>query len=247
MSEARLREHLNVKMHYPTPTTELIIKQVNEIKAAMRRERIRETVEHKVWGPFVEPARTELQRVRSLKSQHKLKGLEGDKRWDALCDYEDVIMKTIAVFKAMRYERHIKPSQLVHTFARMGIDIPNNGTHWTDYIKPKDHKRILLKFDGLPQPLRGKRKEPFPRGVGLKGWRLRKEAIEKRLNTELANAEFECDMASSAGNEEEMVRLEALIMSMYKARHILEYCKQGTPLPATWHGLVSLEEQSDKQ
>lgn len=236
LSEARLRNHLITKLKMPSPTAEGVIVRVKAARNARRKVRIKHTVNGGLWDSVLKPARNEVQILRVLKAQQKAADNERPARWHALCEYEAVVVKTIEKLRNVQREGVHSPAQFVQYLRKeIGRVIPNNGEHWTDYVSTKDRRNINALFDGLPPPIRGKRKIPFERCITLAEYKEQRAKVFTQLLKEQANAEQEYDMANDSFERE---RLSKLLDQMQEAQYLLDQVPAKRPLPATWRGLL---------
>jgi hypothetical protein len=236
VSEATLRTRL-FKQHKgmnPAFIAE-IVAHVQELKAERRKERIKSTVTNKSWEPLLEGARAERQTLFVMKTQLKKKVPLDQRKWDVLCAYETVVALAIEKLTALKNAGDATPKSFAATLKKeRGVTIPNDGTHWSDYVKASDKQRITAMFDALPPPARGKTKTPFLRRISKEAHKAQRLELVKRLNGEIASAEREYEVTQDPEVHEKLNRqLEA----MHRAQFILDNNPPAI-LPATWHGLL---------
>jgi hypothetical protein len=130
---------------------------------------------------------------------------------------------------------HTPKSFIAFLKEETGRVIPNNGEHWTDYVKASDRQRITLMFDALPPRQRGKRKTPFERRITKAAHKAQRLALVERLNTDIASAEREYEVTQDPDTH---AKLNRQMDEMYRAQHVLDKLKPTAPLPTTWHGLI---------
>ena len=65
MSEARLQNHLTLKLKYPPEIVGEIMAEVKAQRQARRKQNIKATVTYKMWDKLLAPARAELTSVRT--------------------------------------------------------------------------------------------------------------------------------------------------------------------------------------
>ena len=237
VSEATLRTRLFKQFKSMNPTLIAnIVAHVQELKAERRKERIKSTVTNKTWEPLLDGARAERQTLFVMKAQLKKKMPLDQRKWDALCAYETVIATVIEKLAALQKAGDATPKSFVATLKKeRGVVIPNEGTHWSDYAKASDRKRITELFDGLPPPLRGKAKTPFERRISKAVHKAQRLELVKRLNGEIASAEREYEVTQDPDVHE---KLNRQLDTMYRAQYELDRLPATAPLPATWHGLI---------
>lgn len=238
MSEARLQNHLTLKLKYPPHIVGEIMAATKQKRQDRRKQNIKATVTYKMWDKLLTPARAELTSVRTVKSQIKKSDKPADAKWEALCQYETVIATTIEKIKQIQKLGEYTPAQFIAHLKREGKNgVPNNGEHWTDWVSMRRRQEIVTLFLGLPPPSRGRTMVPFQRRVSKAQYADDRAALIRRLNTELSNAEQEYEMTT---DPDEQAKLNDLIQKMYHANYLIDTLKPGTPLPATWHGLLKL-------
>lgn len=237
MPEAKLVNHLSVKLKYPPGIVSGIIAQVKAEREAGRRAKIKATQLGKVWDVVLAPAKAELQTVRTMKSQTKRTEPMDNARWNALCHYETVLQTTIQRLQRVKKLGAHNPAQFVQYLRTKGKWAPRGAhDHWTDWVKPSDKREVINLFNSLKPSVRGKTKLPFERRIPTQQFKVQRVALFERLNTELENAEQDYAMTNDA---DEKARLDALIQDMHRAQYLLTKAKNKTALPSTWHGLLT--------
>jgi hypothetical protein len=243
MHESRLLSHLR-HLRYPDPHVRAIIAAYRDHKAARRAKRIKQTMVYQLWDHILQAARSELGVVRTMKSQLRrdnfpTAGVEAKLR--ALEVYDAVIAETIAKLRKVQKADEMTPSQFVEHLRKEGKrPIPNNGTHWTDYVKASDRRKIEVMFDSLPHTGRGKRKVPFERRISSEESDKQRGKLVRTLVNEQEAAEREYAVSQNSFDREE---LEDRIAKMREAQYILDMLPSNIPLPATWHGLLSMRDK----
>jgi hypothetical protein len=233
-SEARVRNSL-VAQKLPPVIVAQTVARVLALKEQRRKERIKSTVTAKSWEALLESARTERQTLLVAKSQLKKIEPLDQQRWDVLCAYETVISAVIErLRKVQRSSEHTPKSFIAFLKEETGRVIPNDGAHWTDYVKASDKQRITLMFDSLPPRQRGKRKQPFERRISKAAHKAQKFALNTELINSIASAEREYEVTT---DPEAMAKLDRQLDDMYRAQHVLD-SKPPAVLPRTWHGLI---------
>ena len=234
MSEARLRTTLNAQK-MPSAIAGQLVARVQELKAERRKARIKATTASNSWDAILASARLERQSVHVRKTQTKQQVPLDQRKWDALCAYEAVITSVIEkLAKVQRNSTHT-PKQFVDFIKEeTGRVIANGVMHWADYIKASDRQRIILMFDALPPPARGKRKTPFVRRMTRPAHKAQVKVLSDRLAVEIAGAEREYEVIT---DPEAQDKLNAQIQDMYRAQYILDNDPPAM-LPLTWHGLL---------
>jgi hypothetical protein len=234
MSEARLRDTLHAQK-MPSAIAGQLVARVQELKAERRKARIKATTAANSWDAIIDSARRERQSVYVRKTQTKKLVPPDQRKWDALCAYETVITAVIEKLAKVQRSSEYTPKQFVAFIKEeTGRAIPNGGLHWVDYIKASDRQRIILMFDALPPPTRGKRKTPFVRRMTRPAHKAQVKALSDRLAVDIAGAEREYEVIT---DPEAQDALSAQIQDMYRAQFILDNDPPAM-LPLTWHGLL---------
>ena len=242
MSEAKLSHHLTQVLKYPAPLVMDALAFVRDHKERQRRARLKTSAIHQAWDDLLLAARSELGRVRTLKSQ-TVKALSESyghtplrDKLNALTAYDDVISDVIAKLRKVQKSDEYTPTQFAAALHKAGKLNPElSGMHWTDYVKQKDKDRIATMFNALPHQSRGKRKTPFERLVSTREHDHAKKLVVGRLCAEQGAAERAYEVTT---DEEEKKRLKKQIESMQLAQYRLEILPRTHPVPKTWQDIV---------
>jgi len=235
VSDARLFKHL-VKQKMNEQLVSRVVARVRELKAQRKSEKFKRLSVAKSWAALVDGARAERQTVFVMKSQLKKIQPLPQLKWDALCAYEAVLTETVEKLrKLQRAGLHTPKSFVPFIKEETGKTIPNNGEHWSDYVKASDRQRINALFDRVPPPARGKPKTPFERRISKAAHKAQRIELIKRLNGEIASAEREYEVTNDPDTH---AKLNRQIETMQKAQFVLDQLPPTAPLPATWHGLL---------
>jgi len=219
----------------PSAIAGQLVARVQEMKAERRKARIKATTAANSWDAILESARLERQSIYVRKTQTKQQVPYDQRKWDALCAYETVISAVIEkLAKVQRNGTHTPKQFVAFLQEETGRVIPNGGMHWADYVKASDRQRVILIFDALPPPIRGKRKTPFVRRMTPTARKAQAKVLSDRLAVEVAGAEREYKVTNDPEVKQE---LNAQIQDMYKAQFIL-HNQPPAMLPLTWHGLI---------
>lgn len=229
------------KREYPDALVREIIHNVVDQRKALRSKRIKNSMAYRLWDELLTPARAELNILRVMRHQlsKNLHTQQDREKLYALQEYETVISSTVYKLRRVQSAGEYTPSQFV-AFIRKenGRIIPNNGDHWSDFVSTKDKARVRDLFAKLPDPKRGKRKNPFERKVApVVHERARAELI-RHMNDETERLEQELGMTKDTFEKE---RLEAALNKVYQAQSKLHTLPVNIPLPTTWHGLLDMQ------
>lgn len=229
---------------YPTPIIKGIIAKVKVLKSERRAERIKATVLYKMWDEVLQPARTELATVRTMKSQLKsatnmdFMDADAQARADALWAYDAVIAGVIEELREFQRRDQLTPEKAAKRLHKAGVMRPEHtGSHWTHYVSAEDTHRIKVLFDRMPHPRRGKKKEPFPYRISPAAHARQRAMIVGSLAKAQANAEQEYDMATNSFDRE---RLEKVLADIHEAQYKLDAIPDTLPVPSTWQKLLTL-------
>lgn len=248
MSEAKLKKLLT-DQKYPYALMQNIFTQVRKIKADRKAARTKLTVLQQRWDDVLRPARTELATVRTMKSQ-VTKTLttqfwnQSDKdKFNALCAYETVLVEVIQKLRKYQHEKdeeqQATPQQVAKLLREAGVrKMPNDGTHWTDYVGGATRKRVSAMFNALPEPRRGKRKTPFEHRISPEEFDRLRSVLVGHLVHEQSEAERELNIAK---NPEDIARLKGIVEDAQLAYYKLSILPRTHPLPKTWRGLLNID------
>lgn len=228
------------KRNYPDAVVRNIIHTVVDQRKVLRSKRIKNKVAYRLWDELLTPARAELNILRVMRSKLNKNGPASQDRekLSALQEYEAVISSTVYKLRKVQADGEYTPHQFVSfIYKETGRTIPNNGEHWSDYVSTKDRTRVHELFSKLPDPPRGRRKNPFERRVApVVHERVRAELV-RRMNDETERLEQELNMTKDTFERE---RLEGLLNQVYRAQSKLDALPLNIALPTTWHGLLDM-------
>lgn len=238
MSLRALASHL-ADERYPTPIIKGIISKVKVLKSERRAERIKATVLYKLWDEVLQPARTELAVVRTMKSQLKSNpSVNTQARADALWAYDAVISGVIDELREFQRREQLTPDKAAQRLRKAGVMRPDHtGTHWTHYVSAEDTQRIKVLFDRMPPPRRGKKKEPFPYRISPTAHARQRAVLVGSLARAQTNAEQEYSMATNSFDRD---RLERVLADINEAQYKLDAIPDTMPVPSSWQKLLTL-------
>jgi len=194
-------------------------------KNAQRTDKIKRTHHAKLWRELMSPLKYELTNAQvglRYKSVHPT-----PERDLAFTSYIKVLEKM--VMKLEGYQIHgLTPSQLAQD-----SDIPNNGSHWTDWMPDHKKREITALFEAIPVTPRTKRKLPFQRTqrppAPSRGM-TKIERLKQRTTKELELVQREYAVAPTDKRRE-------TIGKMRQALRWMEDMKPSEFVPPTWHGM----------
>ncbi len=241
MGIRKLEAHLN-NQAYPPPMVDSILTRVRAEKARARIARIKGTVVQQAWTSVLAPARAEVAIVRSLISQARAQQRKGgdegvlNTKIETLMRYVNLLAVLIEKFNKVRKQGELTPQGFAKFLRGKGLmPTDGDGTHWVDYVKPKDRHEITLAFERLPQPKRGKNKTPFERRISFEDNYRARQTLGKAITSELATVERELELPIDSFTKEE---LERKFERLHHAQFNLEQLPRTAPVPSTWHGLL---------
>ena len=241
MGTQKLQRYLTDR-RYPTPIIKDMVARIRTIKAERRAQRIKATVIYNLWDEFLQPLRTELATVRTMKSQAK-REIVGDfvsdglqARFDALEAYDTLLASLVAEFKDVQKADKLTPQQTAKRAQKAGLLPPHvDGSHWTDYVPSADKRRIAALFAAMPQPRRGKPKTLFERKISPVAHERQRTELARLIAIETASLEQQYEMTSDTFERE---ALDKRLYEVREAAYRLEMLSRTSPLPTTWHGLL---------
>lgn len=194
-------------------------------KNAQRTDKIKRTHHAKLWRDLMSPLKYELTNAQvgvRYKSVHPT-----PERDLAFTAYIKVLEKML--MKLEGYQIHgLTPSQLAQD-----SDIPNNGSHWTDWMPDHKKREITALFEAIPVTPRTKRKLPFQRTqrppAPSRGM-TKIERLKQRTTKELELVQREYAVAPTDKRRE-------TIGKMRQALRWMEDMKPSEFVPPTWHGM----------
>lgn len=188
-------------------TPEARIQQIDEIcvkeREALRVYRITKKVREQAWGELIEPLREEMHSARVSLKYH-------ERRAASTNDPEDEAHQCRAAFLSyvncmssllrnlLRASKKDDDYASPLTLARKA-GLPNDGTHWSDWVSPTRKIAISEAFTLLPYKHKAKRKTPFVRSLPIAvEYRLAKKDLAQ-TSYRLGSAEREYLMSKDEG------------------------------------------------
>ena len=236
MSVDALQKHLIAKQYPPKLVSDTVARFI-VLKNEQRKQRIKRTMSGDLWEDLLAPARTELANARTMRGQAKR--ANNTQRYEVMSVYITSIAALIERLGKVQRAGEQTPKQFAQTLRNAGKHVAGDGTHWTDWVSAREKERIEHLFNGLPPPLRGKRKEPFERKVSVLEAKRQRMNLLQRLNSEEELAQRDYEMATDVFERE---RLSKLLDDMQHAHFALDKLSPTAPAPRTWRGLLG---QSD--
>jgi len=207
----------------PPFQAESIKKIVAEQQALLKSENARTKQLTHLWREFMQPLEAERDNVQGML---RYKGGENDEaRRDALEAY-------LTVLNALKAKmiNHCKQDRKTPTMVASDKDLPNDGTHWTDWIPAKIKGRVLDLFEQIERKPKAKIKIPFERLVPATLHAKQLTRLKNRTLKELAIAEQTQTLDPCEDNESKVRQIKY-------ALDLMDVLDEDEPVPATWHGL----------
>jgi hypothetical protein len=206
----------------PPMQAEHIKKIVAEQQAMLKSENARTIQLTRLWREFTEPLNTERDNVQGML---RYKGSENGERREALEAY-------LTVLNALKAKmiNHCKQDRKTPTMVASDKDLPNDGTHWTDWIPQKIKARVLDLFEQIERKPKAKIKIPFQRLVPADLHKKQITRLKNRTLKELAIAEQAQELDP---HEDKQSRVNQIKYSL----ELMDVLDEDEPVPATWHGL----------
>ena len=242
LSENELAKQLT-KQKLPPPIISSIISRVRYHKAARKAAKTKATVAYQLWDDVLKPARTELATVRVLKALTKRDMPDGvatatvQAKYDALCAYEDVLIKVIERLRKVQRKEFATPMQFAALLREENkFPMPEGkGSHWTDYVSETARKRVLSVWQAYPESSRGRKKVPFEYKISPDAHDRQRRYLAGQLSIALSQAEQEYEIAKDDASKQ---RISDHIDDINRASFKLDTKPRTAPLPKTWEGLL---------
>ncbi len=206
----------------PPYQAESIKKIVAEQQALLKSENARTIQLKRIWREFMSPLEAERDNVQGML---RYKGSENDERREALEAYLTVLNSLKA-----RMVNHCKQDRKTPTMVASDKDLPNDGTHWTDWIPAKIKGRVLDLFEQIERKPKAKIKIPFERLVPAPLHAKQLTRLRNRTLKDLAMAEQAQELDPHEDNESKVRQIKY-------ALDLMDVLDEDEPVPATWHGL----------
>ena len=213
------------KRDLPPTTIERIKAIVNQQKAALKSERAKAIKVKAEWQPLTEGLRMERESLRSMRNYAQKKSGHSDPETiTALEGYALVLDKLHEEFTA-----HIRNGITPAVLSKQR-NLPNNGIHWSDWVKDRFKERVSAMFAAIPPKPRTKAKTPFARTTTAKS----NDRLRERLRTRTLK---EHDIATQDNQLNPTERNKARVSKLAEALRRIDKLDLNEPVPRTWSGL----------
>jgi hypothetical protein len=236
MTPTQLKRHLereNKKLQRPPEVLKVTLNEWIAEKKKVRSEKAKRITIKRYWRELLEPLRLEIKNVRAMLYYESSDTL----RREALELYFACLKYTLRKLVDDVKAKHYTPFQL----ARVRY-IPNNGTHWADWVKPVARMDVLDAFAQLPRA-GVKTKVPFERTLPKKLGLKMQTRLRVRTEKELESLEVRIRDALVGRDEEKAARLRLRVPKVKEALVRIAQLGPTEPAPTTWHGLFGLTEE----
>lgn len=131
---AQIRNRL-IKQGMKAPERQALLDEIQAYRSKLRSEVAQATYYRNVWHKFSMPLLDEIQRVRV--AMHYRANV---RRNIVLMGYRELLDELHELFKGLSHGKRTPLEIARHN------NLPNDGTHWTDWIPQNDKERILEDF-----------------------------------------------------------------------------------------------------
>lgn len=210
-----------------------------EVKAVKEQRRVEKLTKHqhnKLWGALLRDLKYERSNAtvgRAYQSRHPTP--ERDAAFDAYIKVLDRLLTLLA-------DNYRQTGQTPSELAREK-NVPNNGSHWTDWVPEHVKIKTSTLFDGIPHQSKAKRKIPFERKQRPDVKKTNKfgeqasalDVMRDQVNEQLEVAQQDERMLPSDKTKDK-------VDDLMRVKAWLEAATTSTALPNTWHGVLRLIE-----
>lgn len=251
-SEADIRARLATRFPIPSEFAKAW-REFLEEKAALKSWRAKKKMHDRLWLELVAPLKREIAiattTTRELRGKLRSGALTGQEdhyepKLRAYEAYQAQMLKSLRYITDMREAYGLTPKQTADQ-----LELPNNGSHWVDWVPPSQRAPVLELFSQVSYKPKAKRKVPFQRRIPkvlrtIEGEQVSLfEQMRQRLlvRTERDYAAWQADdkINSNEKTKRMVKRLEYALDWIRNAK------ENETMLPTTWHGLFEFEEVSE--
>lgn len=208
-----------------------------DVMAAKEQRRIDKLTKHqhnKLWGALLRDLKYERSNAtvgRAYKSRHPTP--ERDAAFDA---YIKVLDRLLALLQDNYRQTGQTPSELAQEKG-----VPNNGSHWTDWVPEHIKIKTATLFDGIPHQSKAKRKIPFERKQRPDVKKTNKDGEKvSALDAMRQQVEEELSFKRRENLILEDDKIKKKIHDLMRVQAWLNEATTSTALPNTWHGVLKL-------
>ena len=202
----------------PSHTKQEIIESVRNEKQRLRSQRAQKNQHTRRWAELRQPLEYEMRLVRRMTRYQSV-----DARDKALVGYMFVLEKLHARLHRLSQDGALMPSDVAKD-----KKYPNNGVHWSDWVKREVKDAVLELFDAIPKQGQ-KVKVPFERKIPKALHAQLKSRLRQRTEKELVNEQRKQSVDYTEGRA-------STIKKITQALAWVDASAEGEDLPTTWHG-----------
>jgi len=208
--------------------------EIKEYKEQLRAERISKHQHNKLWGALLRDLKYERSNAtvgRAYKAKQPTP--ERDTAFDA---YIKVLDRLLTLLQDNYRQTGQTPSELARE-----KNVPNNGSHWTDWVPETVKIKTQTLFDGIPYQAKAKRKTPFARKQRPDVKKTNKDGEKvSALDAMRQQVEEELGFKRRENLILEDDKIKNKIHDLMRVQAWLEAATTSTALPNTWHGVLRL-------
>lgn len=212
----------------------LIRANVKAYKEQRRKEKIKTYQQNKLWGALLRDLKYERSNAvvgRAYKAKQPTP--ERDAAFDAYIKVLDKLRDLL--------ENQYRPTGKTPSVLAEEKGVPNNGSHWTDWVPETVKIKTSRLFDGIPYQAKAKRKVPFER-------KQRPDVTKKNRDGEKVLAldamRQQVDEELQASRREYLIlpddKIKKKVEDLECVQQWLDEATYSTALPNTWHGVLKL-------
>jgi len=226
MTPNELHNHL-MRRNIPPESRAQIKAIVLEQKAIMRSTKAQTATVSKQWQPLFHELRRERESVRASVKYHSRTNEESP-ILTAYQAYALVLERLRDTFEGYKRERKT-PAVLARE-----LQLPNNGTHWVDWVRPRFVQRVSDLFALVEHKHKARIKEPFVRAISVELHEKQKEKLRTRTASDLEVAKLDAETNPSQKNMAKQAKLESALRR-------IDRMLPTDPVPRHWSGLFTTE------
>ena len=202
----------------PAHTKQEIIESVRNEKKRIRSIKAQRNQHTRLWNELRQPLDYEMRLVRRMNTYQG--AVERDA---ALTGYLLVLGKLNDRLHKLSEDGTTMPSEIAKD-----KKYPNNGVHWSDWVKREVKEAVLDLFDAIPKQGQ-KVKTPFERKIPKTLHAQLKSRLRQRTEKELINEQRKQAVDFTEGRA-------STINKISQALAWIDASVEGEALPTTWHG-----------
>ncbi len=212
-----------------------IMAEVAAYKEQQRTDKIRKAKHDSMWRELIEPLSNEMRTVYNM-GRYAKQGYPIKARLHAIEAYSEVLSKLNRKLRAQWATYNKTPTQIAKEKG-----LPNNGSHWIDWVPDKIKTAIAEMFNEIPHGFKAKSKTPFERKIPKDMNSKKKASLIRTIKTETGKAEREIAMLTDLLKGETNAELEAAkeeLQNLNRALEVVLAAPDDEPLPYVWQSLL---------